>query len=216
MTIPVSLRRHFRYFNLVRWYEIIYSAMAKMSLKKCGGGLSLRLGTVIAGHENITLGDNFRSNRALYMYANDGGLLEVGDNCSINTNVQLGASGGRLVIGNDVMIASNVVIRVANHNIWRDFPVREQPLSHNFGEVHVEDDVWIGANSVITSGVTLRVGTVVGAGAVVTKSTEPYSIVAGVPARKIGERRAMNTGPDNEAEVAQPPRAAQFHPSHNA
>lgn len=202
-SLSLSLRRLFRYFNLIRWYEILYSALVRMSLKRCGDGLSLGLGTVIAGHENIALGDNFRSNRALYMYANDGGFLEVGDNCSVNTNVQLGASGGKLIIGDDVMIASNVVIRVANHSTWRNFLIRKQPQTHIFGEIHIEDDVWIGANSVITSGVTLAVGTVVGAGAVVTKPTEPYSIVAGVPAKKIGERLAMNT------EVAQQNRTSR-------
>ena len=52
----------------------------------------------------------------------------------------------------------------------------------------IGDDVWIGGNVVVTPGVTIATGTVVGAGAVVTGDTTPYSIVAGVPARLMGER----------------------------
>ena len=52
----------------------------------------------------------------------------------------------------------------------------------------VESDVWIGAAAVILRGVRVHVGAVIGAGAIVTKDVEPYSIVAGVPARRIGMR----------------------------
>jgi len=100
--------------------------------------------------------------------------------------VQIGASGGKITIGTHVIIGPNVVIRCANHLISRDSPIYHQ--AHAYGEVIIEDDVWIGSNAVIVSGVALATGTVVGAGAVVTKSTTPYSIVGGVPARKIGER----------------------------
>jgi galactoside O-acetyltransferase len=120
-----------------------------------------------------------------YLYADDGELV-IGDNCSINTNVQIGASGGKIVIGSNVIIGPNVVIRAANHGLRRDGQMRFQP--HTYGEIIIEDDVWIGSNAVITADVLLAKGVVVGAGAVVTKSTEPYTIVGGVPARKIGER----------------------------
>ena len=120
-----------------------------------------------------------------YLYANQGRLI-IGNNCSINTNVQIGASGGLIVIGDNVMIGPNVVIRASNHGADRSEVMRLQP--HVYGKIFIENDVWIGSNAVITSGVTLAVGTVVGAGAVVTKSTLPYSVVGGVPARKISER----------------------------
>lgn len=56
------------------------------------------------------------------------------------------------------------------------------------GPIILEDDVWIGENSLILSGVTLRRGTVVAAGSVVTKSSEPYSIIGGNPAKLIKYR----------------------------
>jgi galactoside O-acetyltransferase len=101
-----------------------------------------------------------------------------------DTNLQLGASPGRIVLGDNVIIAPNVVLRAANHGIDRSSPIRTQRWTR--GQILVEDDVWIGSNAVVTADVTLARGT--GAGSVVTQSTEPYSIVAGVPARKIGER----------------------------
>ena len=51
--------------------------------------------------------------------------------------------------------------------------------------VKIKDDVWIGAGVIILSGVTIGECSVIGAGAVVTKDVEPYTVVAGVPARKI-------------------------------
>ena len=52
----------------------------------------------------------------------------------------------------------------------------------------VEDDVWIGANVIVLTGVIISKGSVIAAGSIVTKNVEPYSIVAGVPAKKISSR----------------------------
>ena len=60
----------------------------------------------------------------------------------------------------------------------------EQPVT--LATVHIGDDVWVGAGAIIMA--DLATGTVVGAGSVVTKATEPYSIVVGNPARKIRDR----------------------------
>jgi acetyltransferase-like isoleucine patch superfamily enzyme len=60
-------------------------------------------------------------------------------------------------------------------------------------EIVIEDDVWIGSGAVIMPGITIKKGTVVGANAVVTRSTEEYSIVFGVPARKVGSRLDLST-----------------------
>jgi acetyltransferase-like isoleucine patch superfamily enzyme len=62
---------------------------------------------------------------------------------------------------------------------------------HEKKRVSIGKDVWIGANAVILPGVTIGDGAIIGAGAVVTGDVEPYSIVGGVPARKIGERNAV-------------------------
>jgi galactoside O-acetyltransferase len=165
---------------------IAYSFLVRPQFKSCGKGLRLRLTTTIRGHRNIVIGDHFVSMGHLYLYATDGGYLQIGNNCSVNSNVQFGAAKGSIIVGDNVIIAPNVVLRAANHGILRSMPIREQASIG--GEILIEDDVWIGSNAVVTSGVKVARGTVVAAGAVVTRSTEPYSIVAGVPARKIGER----------------------------
>jgi len=122
----------------------------------------------------------------LFLYANDGEIV-IGNNCDMNTNVQIGAGFGRIKIGDDVMIASNVVLRASNHGMNKsEGPMKVQPTL--FGEIVIEDDVWIGSNAVILPGVTIARGCVIAAGCVVSRSTEPFSIVAGVPGRKIGER----------------------------
>jgi galactoside O-acetyltransferase len=164
----------------------MYSRITRWRLESCGPGLRLQITSTIRGHGNIAIGANFISMGHLYLYAQDGGSVRIGNDCSVNTNVQIGATPGRVVIGNYVMIAPNVVLRAANHDLRRDTVMRHQPSIA--GEIVVEDDVWIGSNAVVTADVRLARGTVVAAGAVVTQSTEPYSIVAGVPARKIGER----------------------------
>lgn len=185
--LPRIARAGYRCLNPLNVVNYLYSRLVSVRLRKCGPGLQLRPTSTIRDYHRISIGRNFSSAGRLYLYAQEGGWIEIGDDCAINTNVQIGAAGGKIVIGNCVMIAPNVVLRAVNHDMRRG-PV---PMRHRApvgGKITIEDDVWIGSNAVITADVTIARGTVVGAGAVVNTSTEPYSIVGGVPARKIGER----------------------------
>ena len=105
--------------------------------------------------------------------------LHLGDQIDIGEFTHIRANGG-LQIGNRVLIAAHVTITTREHPIelprWgvtKDAPVV------------IEDDVWIGAGAVVLPGVTIGRGAVVAAGAVVTTSVEPFTVVAGVPARPI-------------------------------
>jgi galactoside O-acetyltransferase len=96
--------------------------------------------------------------------------------------------GGRIVIGNDVMIGPNAVLRASNHGAERiDVPMWNQP--HTGGTIEIGDDVWIGANVVVVPNVKIGSHAIVAAGAVVTRDVPDYALAAGVPARVIGDRR---------------------------
>ena len=78
-------------------------------------------------------------------------------------------------------------MRTAGHNFERaDIPIRNQ--GHICKNIMIEDVVWLGANVVVLGGVTIGKGCVIGAGSVVTKNIEAYSIAVGVPAKVIKNR----------------------------
>ena len=91
---------------------------------------------------------------------------------------------GPVDIGSHVNLAQGITVTALNHNFDdTEKRIDEQGVSTN--PVTIEDDVWIGANAVILSGVTIGNHCVVAAGAVVTKDVPPHSLVAGVPAKVI-------------------------------
>lgn len=114
-----------------------------------------------------------------------GGTIEIGEGCSLNPYAVLYGHGG-LRIGSGVRIAAHATLIPANHGIARHSPIAGQALTKR--GIVVGDDVWIGAGARVLDDVTLAVGSVIGAGAVVTRSTEPYSINVGIPARMTGTR----------------------------
>ena len=115
-------------------------------------------------------------------------MIQIGDNSFINHLCSVWASpGGPITIGSNVLLGPCASIISSNHGIARGQLIREQP--GNDAPIHIGDDVWLGANVVVTAGVSIGDGAVVGAGAVVTSDLPPMSICAGVPARVIGYRR---------------------------
>jgi maltose O-acetyltransferase len=109
--------------------------------------------------------------------------IRIGKNSVINRNCYLDGRGG-IVIGDNVSLSPNVQLITASHD--PDSP----DFCYKTKAIIIENHVWIGTNAIILPGVTLRKGTVVAAGAVVTKSTEPMSIVGGNPAKFIRERKS--------------------------
>jgi acetyltransferase-like isoleucine patch superfamily enzyme len=91
---------------------------------------------------------------------------------------------GPVVIGDHVIFAQNIVASGLNHG-YEDISI---PIDHQkvtTAPIRVEDECWIGANAVLTAGVTIGKHSVVAAGAVVTRDVPPYSVAAGNPARVI-------------------------------
>ena len=109
------------------------------------------------------------------------GGLTMGRNSVVNERCRLDTR-GIISIGNNVSISADVCIMTAEHDIQdKHFRGVTEPVT-------IEDYVFVGTRAVVLPGVTVGHGAVVAAGAVVTKNVEPYEIVAGVPARKIGTR----------------------------
>ena len=114
-------------------------------------------------------------------------LIRIGDHSFINHLCSVWASpGGPITIGNNVLLGPCASIISSNHGIARGQLIRDQPGRD--APISIGNDVWLGANVVVTAGVSIGDGAVVGAGAVVTHDLPPMSICAGVPARVIGYR----------------------------
>lgn len=107
------------------------------------------------------------------------GAVTIGNNSRIGLgNVIIGP----VTIGNDVILAQNIVVSGLNHG-YEDIntPIHLQPVSTK--QITIEDECWIGANAVITAGVTIGKHSVVAGGSVVTKDVPAYCLVAGNPAK---------------------------------
>ncbi|MBR1609202.1 MAG: acyltransferase [Kiritimatiellae bacterium] len=127
-------------------------------------------------------------------YFGDGSRLSVGNDSQLGQNSRLQ---GRIDIGNDCVMGPDVVIMATSHGYDRsDIPVRLQGGWEK--PVRIGNDVWIGTRAVILPGCEIGDHCIVAAGAVVTKSFPPFSIVAGVPARVV-KRRTNAELPDESA-----------------
>jgi len=117
--------------------------------------------------------------------------ITLGDSVLINRGATLWASESAIIIGNKVVIGPYVTMMGGNHNfrtIGKYIFDVEKKEPDDDQDIVIEDDVWIGAHAVILKGVRLGRGSIVGAGAVVTKAVAPYSIVGGNPAKLIRQR----------------------------
>lgn len=137
---------------------------AKLILTQCGKGVLVEKGAQF--DSTVKLGN--RSG--------------IGENCIITNQV---------IIGDNVMMAREVLIN-PNEHIIADItiPMRDQGLAPK-KPVIIEDDVWLGSRAIIMSGVTVHKGSVIAAGAVVTKDVPEYAIVGGVPAKVIRYRKPL-------------------------
>lgn len=114
--------------------------------------------------------------------------LTIGDYVGINQDTIIHCRGG-VTIGSHVFMGQRVIINTGDHEFEdRDHLIREQPVTYK--PVSIGNDVFLGMGAMILPGVKIADGCVVAAGAVVTRDTEPYSVVAGVPAKKIKERKS--------------------------
>lgn len=143
----------------------------------------IRFGTV---EGNISVGKNCMMGHELFLSATRKAVIEIGDDCSLNTGCHLVAT-DRISIGSGTRVGEYASIR-DQHHAFDDLslPIHEQGF---YGApVVIGKNCWIGRGVIIMAGVTLGDGCVVGANSVVTKSFGTNYIIAGVPAKPIRER----------------------------
>ncbi|MCH4890656.1 acyltransferase [Acidaminobacter sp. JC074] len=115
------------------------------------------------------------------------GNIYIGQNSYINGGFIQASPSSKIVIGDNCLISYNVHLRTESHQYINKFIlINEQ--GHTEGDIIIGDDVWIGYGAQIMNGVNIGRGAVIAAGSVVTKNVEEYSVVGGVPAKKIKER----------------------------
>lgn len=118
-----------------------------------------------------------------------GGSIELGDYTNISAGCSL-LSEQKITVGKYCFLAGHCyLVAGGNHSFERtDIPIMFQP-SVAKGGITIEEDAWLGASVIVLDGVSLGKGCVVGAGAVVTRSFTAYSVLVGVPAKKIKNRK---------------------------
>jgi acetyltransferase-like isoleucine patch superfamily enzyme len=134
----------------------------------------------------ITLGDDVWLSRGCYVLAHRNVEVRIDSQTYVGHRCLLYGTGG-IHIGRDALLANDVQLICGNHTFARrDMPIRLQPTVER--PIIIEEDVWLGASVIVLGDVTVGKGSVVGAGAVVTRSLPPYSIARGVPAKVVGVR----------------------------
>ncbi len=133
-------------------------------LHACGPDLDVSSGVLIDYPERVTFGARVFLNRGVYITAH-----------------------APITVGDDVLMGPYVVINSGDHVYdVPHVPIRRQ--GHRVSPIDIGRDVWLGAGAIVLRGVTIGEGSVVAAGSVVNADVEPYTVVAGTPARLVSHR----------------------------
>lgn len=163
--------------------DLIMSKWYKSQMKQCGKNVSLHPSTsVYYGLKNLSLGNNVSIPRYAHIFCTE----------------------APLTIGNNVIFGPAPTIITGDHRIdviGKPIFFSYDKLPQNDLPVVIEDDVWVGAHVIILKGVTIGRGSVIAAGSVVNKSTPPYSISAGVPAKSIKFRFTIDEILEHESQL---------------
>lgn len=167
-----------RYFNKIRIY------LRPWLFESIGKGCSLGANVRVTGKAKIYLGNRVAIRDNVLIAGN--GVFEVGDGTAINESSIITCM-EKVAIGKDCMLAPYVYILDVDH----EFGSKNQPISkqgYKVNPVKIGDDVWIGAQCIITKGVNIGDGSIVAANSVVTNDIAPYTIVGGSPAKIMKSR----------------------------
>lgn len=182
---------------LFDWLKLRYNqlySMWKANEFKHSGSVYIQYPIYLRGGKYIKIGDSFGCDQRLRLDAWDNYLgnkyypeIIIGNNVSIQKDCHIGSI-NKIVIGNNVLLASKVYISDHSHGeISREalsLPPAKRVLFSK-GPVIIEDNVWLGEGVVVLPNVTIGENSIVGANSVVTKSFSKNSVIAGNPAKLI-------------------------------
>lgn len=147
------------------FFPTLSRKICKKKFKEFGSFSEIRPGAITIGCSKISIGE--------YVFIRPGAYIVAGS--------------AEIIIEDKALIASGVQMHTENHKYsLKNVPIFDQGYEKG-QNIHISKGAWIGANAVILPGVQIGENAVVAAGSVVTKNVDPYTVVAGVPARKIKE-----------------------------
>ncbi len=192
------LYKYERKSTLRNIFVIFYSKWISTSFKICGKNFNITFNANLKGLRYFQIGNNFNALSGLriecwdhYKGMNFQPNLIIGDNVIMNFNVHIGCI-NKVQIGNNVLFASNIFITDHFHGDTQNTNFNIPPVDRALfskGPVIIEDNVWIGENVSIMPNVTIGRGSIIGANSVVTRSFDENSIIAGVPATLINNKK---------------------------
>lgn len=173
--------------------QILYYGVARhlpqSSTFSALGRLSKRIRALFCKQFFHSMGSNVNVEHGAYF--GTGRHIEIGDNSGIGVDCHIPAA---IHIGNDVMMGPSVLILGRNHRFDDvNLPMRLQGYNEASAVV-IEDDVWLGARVIVLPGIRIGRGSVVGAGAVVSKDVPPFAVCVGNPAHIIRYRTDVGEG----------------------
>ena len=174
-----------------------------------GRGVTFERGTIVDGlsKRGVEIGDNVMIGPYCVIRAsgltNLGVGVRIGKQSSLDAYSYVGAGGG-VFIGDFVIMGQHVSFHAENHLYDRiDIPIKNQGTTRK--GITVEDDCWIGSNTIFLDGAHVGRGCVIAAGTVVRGNVPAYSVVAGVPGRVIKDRRVAAGASEFDPTVELPP-----------
>jgi len=184
MGIPQAIEKGIVFGRLAS--ERLRAVLLRLRGCRVGRGALVGKGTRVDRPWTVALGDRCQLEPGVWIkVVADSARVTIGDYTFLGRRVEIDASTS-VSIGNHVLVAPGVFVTDHAHRIAAEARIGDQGCVA--GPVVVEDDAWLGAQSVILPGVRIGRGAVVGAGAVVTHDVPPGAVVAGVPARVLRQR----------------------------
>ena len=155
-----------------------------MKIKNLTIGNNVRIGKdvefLFRGNGKIIIGDFVKIDTSVRMLSANESSLIVDENSKIGKGTIINA-GANVKIGKNCLISGNNYIQTSSHKFNKDQFISHQGYDH--GEININDDCWIGANSVILHSVIISKGSVVGAMSLVRENTKPNSVNFGIPSK---------------------------------